>query len=188
MGKRKPSVFTGTLLWLCPQTMDIYSLLSTISSSFVWDEIQKMACFLTADRQLSFCHFLHVVQHCRICLHSSPMVYCLLLSKTFSWETGSIVAVSLSRSGPRHPCCWIKRWELNSGGQECLGHPPPGLIGSGPPFNGSCDPWETQPYQFENCSVFPCLSSSTWWNRNCSCLYGLNSQCRYYVIYIKMLM
>lgn len=129
------SVFTGTLLWLCPQTMDIYSLLSTVSSGFVL----------------------------RVLSHSLPSLSCgsaplrvfalwphdLLLASFQNILTGSrlSVAVSLSRSGHQHPYCWITRWELGSGGQQCLWHPPPGLIGSGPSFSGSCDPWETRPWE-----------------------------------------
>lgn len=99
-GKKKLASLLEHCFRLCPQSMGIYSLLSALSSSFVWDETQEIACFLTADEAC----FLSVVNSFiwdhYFCLGSNPMVYCLLLYKTFSQEAGSVVAISLSRSVP----------------------------------------------------------------------------------------
>lgn len=69
---------------LCPQTMNSYSLLSAVSSSFVWDETQEIACFLTAD-EISFLSVAisFLWDHC-FYLGSSPMAHSLHLYKTSS--------------------------------------------------------------------------------------------------------
>lgn len=148
------------------------TLLSAVSSSFVWDETQEIACFLVADEVCFLSIALSFIwDHC-FCLGSSPMVYCLLLYKTFSQEAGSVVAISLSRwsvaslllnQGMRtwlwcsgmsqasstwfHWLRWIKWLEKQVSGN-----------------------W---PHWFGNCSVFLCLSSWTSWDRTHPCLYDL---------------
>lgn len=176
-----------------PPNRDIYSLLSTISSSFVWDEIQKMVCFLTADRLLSLCavSFMWSNTVASVCTLASWFTACFFpkhphrkQAQLWPYPWAEVVLSILVAESRDENSVLVARnvlviLHLVSLAQVLLSMDHVTLEKHTP---GN---W---PYRFENCSVFPCLSSSTWWNRNCSCLYGLSLQCRYYVIYIKMLM